>query len=74
MDARQRERIYEAKRAGIVARVSHAVGADRAEEVMSAWEAQAAALSLPRESTAFWTEVEPWIAAAASRQRAGRRP
>lgn len=69
MDARQRERVYQAKRAGLVSRVANAVGAARAEELMSAWEAEATARALPRESTSFWAEVEPWMAAAASRGR-----
>ena len=61
MNSQREERIYQAKRAGLVGRIAHAVGAERAEALMAAWEVEAAQRGLPRESVAFWTEVEPWM-------------
>lgn len=66
MDARRQDRIYQAKRAGLVSRVARAVGEERAEALMSAWEAEADARGLARDSTPFWSEVEPWMATAAT--------
>ena len=66
MNERRQDRIYEAKRSGLVARIAHAVGPERAEGLMTAWEAKADALGLPRDSQGFWTEVEPWMAKAAT--------
>lgn len=66
VNGQQRERIYQAKRAGLTSRVAHAVGERRAEELMALWEAEADARGLPRDSLAFWLEVEPWMSLAAT--------
>jgi hypothetical protein len=66
MSERRQDRIYQAKRSGLVARIAHAVGPERAETLMAAWECEADSLGLPRDSQAFWAEVEPWMAKAAT--------
>ena len=62
MDARRKERIYQAKRAGLLARIAQAGGAERAEALWTGWESEAAARGLPPDSQAFWAEVETWMA------------
>ena len=66
MHDRRQDRIYQAKRSGLASRIAHALGTARAEALMVAWESEADALGMPRDSEAFWTEVEPWIAKAAT--------
>lgn len=66
MNEQQRERIYQAKAAGLNSRIAHSVGRDRAEELMALWEAEADTLGLSRDSQEFWAEVEPWISRAAT--------
>lgn len=66
MNEPQRERIYQAEAAGPKGRIAHTAGPDRAGELMVLWEAEADARGLPRRSHAFWAEVEPWMARAAT--------
>lgn len=63
MDSKS-ERIYAAKRAGMVSRVETALGTARAEAVMVGWEAEADRCGVARSSAAFWTGAEVWVAAA----------
>jgi hypothetical protein len=59
---RDRERIYEARRAGLVARLmSSGVAEDRALALVDAWEAQATASGLVRDGEAYWDEAWPWL-------------
>ena len=59
---RDRERIYQARRAGLVARLtSSGVAPDRAEGLMAAWEAHATASGLVRDGEAYWDEAWPWL-------------
>lgn len=70
MDARAR-RIAEAKRAGLLARLTDALGsADRAEALLVSYEAQASAAGLSPLSETYWSEVEPWLARHAVVRRA----
>ena len=59
---RDRLRIYEARRAGLMARLmSTGVVAERAEALVAAWEAQAAADGLVRDGAAYWDLAWPWL-------------
>jgi hypothetical protein len=59
---RDRERIYQARRAGLVARlVSSGVAPDRADALVEAWEANAAASGLMRDGEAYWDQAWPWL-------------
>ena len=59
---RDRERIYQARRAGLVARlVSTAVAPDRADALVAAWEAHATAGGLARDGEPYWDEAWPWL-------------
>ena len=52
------ERIYQAKRAGFVARIADRVGRERAEALIAALEREAASLGLGHGSVEFWREAE----------------
>ena len=59
---RDLERIYQARRAGLVARLlSTGVVMERAEALVAAWEAQAGALGLVRDGAAYWDQAWPWL-------------
>lgn len=59
---RDRELIYQARRAGLVARLtSCGVATDRAEDLVAAWEAHATASGLARDGEAYWDEAWPWL-------------
>ena len=59
---RDRKRIYQARRAGIVARLmSTGVAQERAEALMAAWEVEATADGLVRDGEAYWDEAWPWL-------------
>lgn len=59
---RDRERIYQARRSGLVARlVSTAVLPDRADALVAAWEAYATSIGLARDGEAYWDEAWPWL-------------
>jgi hypothetical protein len=59
---RDLDRIYQARRAGIVARlVSTGVLAERAEALMAAWESEATASGLAPDSAAYWDRAWPWL-------------
>lgn len=59
---RDLERIYQARRSGLVARlVSTAVAPDRAEALVAAWEVEATAAGLVRDGEAYWDEAWPWL-------------
>ena len=59
---RDLDRIYQARRAGIVARLaSTGVMADRAEALMTAWEAKATAAGLAPDWSAYWDQAWPWL-------------
>ena len=57
------ERLYEARRAGLVARLTRGgrMGEERAEALIVAWEAEAAQRGLERLSVAYWRDVETWL-------------
>lgn len=62
MRRRDRERIYQARRAGILARLmSSGVSAERAEGLLSAWEVEATAGGLVRDGEAYWDDAWPWL-------------
>ena len=52
------ERIYQAKRAGFVARIADRIGHDHAEALIAALEREAASLGIDRGSVEFWREAE----------------
>jgi hypothetical protein len=52
------ERIYQAKRAGFVARIADRLGQERAEALIAAVEREAASLGLQRGSVECWREAE----------------
>ena len=52
------KRIYQAKRAGCVARIADRIGPERAEAIIAALEREAAPMGLERGSAAFWREAE----------------
>jgi len=59
---RDRERIYQARRAGLVARLaSSGVAPDRAEALVTAWEVEASASGFVRDGEAYWDEAWPWL-------------
>jgi hypothetical protein len=59
---RDRVRIYEARRAGILARLtSSGLAPDRGEALVAAWEAHATASGLVRDGDAYWDEAWPWL-------------
>jgi hypothetical protein len=59
---RDRERIYQARRAGIVARLmSTGVAQDRAEALLDAWETEATSRGLVRDGEAYWDKAWPWL-------------
>ena len=61
MNERQ-ERIYQARRAGLVARL-HDAGFTRAraEQAVAAWEAEGERRGLERLSPEYWREAPQWI-------------
>ena len=61
---RDPERIYSAKRAGLMARLEHAhhLSEERAEAVMASWEAEASKRGLVHEMPAYWSQADDWIA------------
>lgn len=63
MDARA-ERIYQAKRAGLVSRAAVRLGAARAAALVAGWEAEARERSLDRAGREFWDGAEAALAAA----------
>ncbi len=59
---RDLERIYQARRAGIVARLmSTGVLAERAQTLMVAWETEATAVGLAPDFAAYWDRAWPWL-------------
>ena len=52
------ERIYQAKRAGFVARIADGIGQERAEAPIAALKREAASLGLQPGSVEFWREAE----------------
>ncbi len=63
------QRIYEARRAGLVARIGHGVGPERAEQLASAWEVEAERIGLARDTTGYWDEAGRWIETEIERTR-----
>lgn len=62
------ERLFEAKRAGMVARIRDSgLRQERAEALFDAFDAEAVARGVPRGSQPYWDEAERWIADAARR-------
>jgi len=57
-------RIYEARRAGAVARLASRdrLGDDRAEELVAAWELEAELRGIPRGDERFWSDGAAWMA------------
>lgn len=59
---RDRVRIYEARRAGLVARlVSSGVAPERADALVAAWEVEASSNGLVRDGDAYCDEAWPWL-------------
>jgi hypothetical protein len=59
---RDRQRIYQARRAGVVARLmSTGIAQEQADALMAAWEVEATANGLVRDREAYWDEAWPWL-------------
>lgn len=58
------ERLYEAHRAGLFQRLVHGarLSENKAEQSLTAWEAEAALRGLDRRSELFWRPAWDWIA------------
>jgi hypothetical protein len=54
-------RIYEAQRAGAVARLATRAGPERAELLVAGWELEAAARGIPRGDRRYWYVAEAWL-------------
>lgn len=54
-------RIYEARRAGAVARLASRTGSERAEQLVAGWEAEAEARGIPRGDARYWSEGAAWL-------------
>ena len=52
------ERIYQAKRAGFLARLADSIGQERAEALIAGLEREAASVGLEHGSDEFWREAE----------------
>jgi len=62
MRRRDRERIYQARRAGLLGRLmSSGITPDRADGLVAAWEVEATANGLVRDGEAYWDEAWPWL-------------
>ena len=69
MDDRTR-RLYDARRAGLVARIaSEGVGTERVERAFDAWEEEAYSRGLSRLESRFWTDAPAWIREEAENRR-----
>ena len=66
--ARNGVRIYQAQRAGIVARLTTAHGPERAEAAVAAWEAEARRRGIERGTPEFWGAGDPWAVDEARRR------
>lgn len=55
------ERVYEARRQGLLARVAGETGAERAEELITAWEEEAERRAIRRTSDDFWKMAGTWV-------------
>jgi hypothetical protein len=65
------ERIYLARRAAILSILTGSgASGERAETLVTAWEAEATARGLPRDAASFWSGAVDWIA---DRRWGGRR-
>jgi hypothetical protein len=65
------ERIYLARRAAILSILTgSSTPAQRAEALVTAWEAEATARGLPQDAASFWSGAVDWIA---DRRWGGRR-
>ncbi len=67
MRHRNTQRIYEARRAGLAARLADTVGPERSEDLVKAWEQEAERRGLARESDGFWQQGEAWLGRRRSR-------
>ena len=52
------DRVYQAKRAGFVARIADRIGQERAAALIAGLEREAVSLGLDRGSMEFWREAE----------------
>ncbi len=64
---RNGERIYEARRAGLAARLADTVGPQRSEDLVKAWEEEAERRGLARDGDGFWQQGEAWLRGRGSR-------
>ena len=57
------ENIYQAKRAGLRGRMvgSWHAQPDDADRALDGWDLEAATRGLARDSSAYWSEAEPWL-------------
>lgn len=64
MSRRDRERIYEAQRAGRLRRLAEQehLGDERPEAIVAGWEEEAGRQGIDRQSPTFWREADVWIA------------
>ncbi len=62
MDTEDGERLYQARRAAHIARLTdHGVPPETAEMAVEAWEREAEAEGRDRDSPTFWDGAESWI-------------
>lgn len=65
------DRLAEAKREGLVARLADTIGRAQAEALYANYEDQAAAVGLSPLDDAFWREIEPSMARELARRHQG---
>jgi hypothetical protein len=64
------ERIYLARRAAILSILTgSSTPAERAETLVTAWEAEATARGLPRDAASFWSGAVDWVGERSNRGR-----
>jgi hypothetical protein len=62
MDAEERERRYQSRRAAHLSRLTeHGIPPETAEKAVADWEREAEAEGRDRDSAAFWDGAELWI-------------
>ncbi len=61
MRRRSAQRIYEARRAGLTARLADTSGPERAERAVREWEEEAERRGLAGDSDDFWRQAEAWL-------------
>lgn len=55
------QRIYEARRAGLLARLADTLEPERSEVLVRAWEEEAERRGLTRGADGFWQQADAWL-------------